>query len=158
MKSAHLSAPSHSIPGFIPGCPFCTIDPNRTTVVQEFALTRAVLSNPRLAPGHLLLIPIRHVQRLSELEHEELDELVSLLIRYQELIFRKFTPGCDIRQNYHPFEPEGDIKVDHLHMHLIPRSYNDEFYRSVHTVEDALFQLITPVEKERFYDLYHNLE
>jgi len=153
MKNARLSAPSPNT-GYVPGCPFCDIDPVRTTVVGSFSFTKAVLSNPCLAPGHLLLIPRRHVERLSDLHPVEREELVTLLIRYQEVILHRLTPGCDVRQNYHPFEPAGDIKVDHLHVHLIPRSLDDELYQRVASVEDSLFQMVTPQERHRFLALY----
>lgn len=157
MRSEHQSALSpKTAPDFVEGCPFCQIDPDRTTVVRSYSFTRAILSNPRLVPGHLLLIPIRHVELLSQLEKQELNELVTLIMQYQEKIVCGLTPGCDLRQNYHPFEPQGAVKVDHLHVHVIPRELNDKLYTDVQLAEDKFFSELSSKEKTRFLDFYHH--
>ena len=45
-----------------------------------------MFSNPRLMEGHLLVIPKRHVEKLSELNEEERKELFDTVIEYQEKI------------------------------------------------------------------------
>jgi diadenosine tetraphosphate (Ap4A) HIT family hydrolase len=155
MKSERQSALSpRTAPEFVEGCPFCTIDPKRTTIVGQYKYNLAILSNPRLAPGHLLLIPIKHVEMLSQLEEPELRELISLIIVYQNKIICRLTPGCDLRQNYHPFEPQGEVKVDHLHFHLIPRSFNDKLYTDAQMHEERLFQMVSEEEKKKFAEFY----
>jgi diadenosine tetraphosphate (Ap4A) HIT family hydrolase len=53
-------------------CPFCEITTEKTErVIRETESTFAVLSNPQLMSGHLLVIPKRHVEKLSELSKEE---------------------------------------------------------------------------------------
>jgi len=158
MKNVRPSALSpETAPDFVAGCPFCIIDQDRTTIIGDYPWSRAILSNPRLAPGHLLLIPKRHVELLSQLDEKELQELVSLIISYQQKIVCGLTPGCDLRQNYHPFEPQGEVKVDHLHVHLIPRSLDDKLYTDAQMYEEDLFQTVPAQEKERFINFYRRL-
>lgn len=106
------------------------------------------MSNPKLMPGHLLVIPKRHVEKLSELKQEEKKELIALVIKYQELVLAKMAAGCDIRQNHRPFIKEGHIKVNHLHIHLLPRKLDDELHKKSMIYEKEIFKDLTPEEIE----------
>lgn len=88
-------------------------------------------------PGHLLVIPKRHVLHLSELREEERKEFFDTAITYQEKILKNVSSGCDLRQNNRPFLSESDLKVDHVHIHLQPRELQDELYlkSNVHDLE-----------------------
>jgi len=101
-----------------------------------------------LVPGHLLVIPKRHVEKLSELTQKELIELWNTMIDFQERIILRITPGCDIRQNYHPFQKQGRLKVDHLHLHLIPRAFKDPIYKMTQINEKYLFEDLEEKEME----------
>ncbi|MEK7123070.1 MAG: HIT domain-containing protein, partial [Patescibacteria group bacterium] len=85
-------------------CPFCHIkEREQERVLEEREHVFVILSDPRLVPGHLLVIPRRHVEKLSELDAEEREELFDTVVKYQEKILDKHAAGCDIRQNYRPF-------------------------------------------------------
>ena len=129
-------------------CPFCQIISNdqKERVLDENEMAVVILSNPRLMPGHILVIPKKHVERLSQLAALERSGLLEMAIKWQELIIEKLAPGCDLRQNYRPFIPSGRIKVNHLHFHLLPRSLEDELYRKSMTYEKELFQDLTSSE------------
>ena len=135
-------------------CPFCSIDKQRTRILKEGKYVLVVLSNPRLVDGHLLVIPKRHVEIPSELNEEERKELFDTLLEFQEKICSKFSSGCDIHQNYRPFQKQGQIKVDHLHFHLIPREFEDELYQKCQIYEKDIFRMLTEEEKERFAKLF----
>ena len=77
-------------------CPFCEIDYQKTKIIQINQWTYVVFSNPRITPGHLLVIPKRHVERLSQLTANERRELGETVITYQEKIIAGISPGCDI--------------------------------------------------------------
>jgi len=51
-------------------CPFCSIDLERTRILDETKNTYVLISNPVLVPHHLLVIPKKHVSKLSELNKE----------------------------------------------------------------------------------------
>jgi histidine triad (HIT) family protein len=130
-------------------CPFCDIDHQKTKIIQTNQRTYVAFSNPRLTPGHLLVIPKRHVERLSELAENERRELWETVITYQEKIIASISPGCDIRQNYRPFQKQSRLKVDHLHIHLIPRTYRDEIYQVTQLREKDLFQDLDEFEVKK---------
>ena len=127
-------------------CPFCSLNPERNTVIESRKNCFVMFSNPRLMEGHLLIIPKKHVERLSELNGNEKKELLEIVIEFEEKLLKIF-PGCDIRQNYRPFVKQGDYKVDHLHIHLQPRTLEDELYKKVQVFEKEIFRWQTEEEK-----------
>ncbi|MCI0597482.1 HIT family protein [Candidatus Parcubacteria bacterium] len=128
-------------------CRFCNIetaDAQRILEVRERCVI--MFSNPRLMRGHLLVVPKRHVEHLSELDSDERKELFDTAIEYQERIKKNIAPGCDLKQHNRPFLPENDLKVDHVHIHLQPRSFDDELYTKAQIHERTLFK--SPTEEE----------
>jgi histidine triad (HIT) family protein len=126
-------------------CPFCEIDPTRTVVLEEKDHCRVVFSDPRLVPGHLLVIPKRHVELPAELNDEERREIFDTILDYQTKIMSRMSSGCDVRQNCRPFLPESRIKVDHVHYHLLPRELGDAIYEKTKG-QSELFQSLTAEE------------
>ncbi len=137
-------------------CRFCKIKTEKTRIIEETQNTFVVLSNPRLMPGHVLVIPRRHVLKLSELNQQELNELIEKVIEYQEKIISKIAKGCDIRQNLRSFQKEDDLKVDHLHIHLQPRELYDELYEKCQIYEKSVFKKLSEKEKEEIIKLLRN--
>ncbi len=133
-------------------CPFCTINPKHTIIVKKFKECYVCFSNPRLMPGHLLVIPYRHVERPSELTARERRELFDVAIAYQEKILKKYW-GCDVKQNCRPTLKESAVKVNHIHIHVQPRAYQDELYRKVQIHQDKVFRSITAKEVKQFLKL-----
>lgn len=135
-------------------CRFCDFESKEPQLILATrAHTLVVLSNPRLMFGHLLVIPRRHVISLAELNEEERREIFDTAIEYQEKIMRNIAPGCDIRQHNRPFLPESDLKVDHIHLHLQPRSFDDELYMKSEIHSRELFKSPTHEEMDTFRNL-----
>lgn len=112
------------------------------------------LSNPRLVPGHLLVIPFSHVEKISELKKIEVLEIFKMLSIYEEKILEKFSAGCDIRSNYRPFIKQNSVKVDHLHFHLQPRTFEDELFKKSQIHEKEIWKKLSKKEIEKFSKLY----
>lgn len=129
-------------------CRFCKINPEKTVIICLKDHVKVVLSNPRLMPGHLLVIPNRHVLNLSELSDLERKELFDTSIDFQSKIATIMKSGCDIRQNFRPFMKEGTIKVDHVHMHILPRMLYDELYNNCEQYETAMYSELLSEEKD----------
>lgn len=91
-------------------------------------------------PGHLLVIPKRHVEKISELNEEERKELFDTVIEFQEKIISKIAKGCDINQHYRPFQTQDKLKVNHLHIHILPRESKDELYQKSQKFEKDIFK------------------
>lgn len=134
-------------------CPFCHIDKEKTKIIKEGEKVMVALSNPRLIEGHLLVIPKRHVEKISELNEEELKELFENIIEFQQKILSKISPGCDIRQNYQPFQKQNNLKINHSHFHLLPRKLEDEIYQKCQIFEKNLFKELTKKEAVKIVKL-----
>lgn len=130
-------------------CRFCNLEEKETHhIVETFEHCLVIFSNPRLMPGHLLVVPKRHVLSLGELDTDERRELFDTVIAYQEKILQHIATGCDIRQHNRPFLPENDLKVDHIHLHLQPRHFEDELYRKSQIHDREIFKPLPDEEVE----------
>ncbi len=137
-------------------CPFCIIDKKQTEIIKDGKYFYVTLSNPRLVPGHLLIIPKRHIEKISELTKKEREELFELIIEFQEKILKKFSSGCDLKQHYRPFIKQSWVKVSHLHFHLQPREFKDELYEKCQRfeTEKGIFKMLTSKERKKFVKLF----
>ncbi len=134
-------------------CPFCSIDKERNRVVKEGRLAFVILSNPRLMPGHTLVIPKRHIERPSDLTVEERKELFDTTLEFQDIILKNISSGCDISQHCRPFLPESRLKVNHVHFHLRPREFKDEFYQKCMVNEAEMFKDLADEEAKRMINI-----
>lgn len=123
-------------------CRFCEIDPRRTVILEEKEHCLVIFANPRLVPGHLLVIPKRHIEFPADMTDDERADVFATVLEYQSKMLSGFSSGCDIRQNCRPFLPEGRIKVDHVHYHILPREMNDP----IHMASGSLGELASDVE------------
>ena len=136
-------------------CPFCDILENRNErLIRETEHCFTVLSNPRLMPGHLLVIPKKHVEKFSELSLEERNDLFDEAIRLQEIILTELSSGCDLTQHFRPFINQSRLKVNHLHIHLRPRSFKDELYEKVQRFEDDVFSDLEESERKKYLEIF----
>lgn len=104
-------------------CVFCSLPEikNRVVLENEFAL--AFPTNIPITPGHLLIIPKRCVQTLSELETDEklaLFDLAETLMTVLKKIYGAEGFNCAWNQG----QLAGQ-SVPHFHLHLIPRKNGD---------------------------------
>ena len=117
-------------------CPFCDATIKQRTLWED-ELTVTFLSNPRLMQGHTLVIPKRHVEKPWELTHDELMAIFKNLWKVEKrLIASGLGQGCDVRQHYRPFMPQGRVKVNHVHFHALPRTLSDELFQTSMQFED----------------------
>ncbi len=132
-------------------CPFCNFKDDR--ILKNAKDFLVIFSNPRLVRGHLLIIPKRHVGKISELEKNEKEELVNLMGEYEDKILEKLASSCDIRINYKPFLENSKTHVNHLHVHLIPRDVSDEIEKQVDLHRKPLYKDLPEKEKEKLFKL-----
>ena len=137
-------------------CPFCEINNEKTRIVDEGKHVLVILSNPKLMEGHILIVPKRHIERLSELEDYELKELMNKVIEFQEKILTRISKGCDIRQNYRPFQKQDNLKVNHLHIHLQPRELFDELYEKCQIFEKDIFRNLEESKIKKISEIFYS--
>ncbi|OGF83053.1 hypothetical protein A3B18_02580 [Candidatus Giovannonibacteria bacterium RIFCSPLOWO2_01_FULL_46_13] len=132
-------------------CPFCNVD-DEARILAQGKKVFAILSNPRLLPGHTLVIPKRHVEKIGELTKAERAELFDTAVKFQKKIISRFASGCDMRQNYRPFLSQDGVKVDHVHIHLLPREPND-ILKEVLKHEKKMWSSLVPSERKKFTEI-----
>lgn len=104
-----------------PGCPFCAIDPAR--LVHESALVRILRDGFPVSPGHLLLVPHRHIESWFEATPEEQQALTGAIAIARSLVEQDLQPdGYNIGMN---LGKAAGQTVMHLHLHVIPRYRGD---------------------------------
>ena len=126
-------------------CPFCNA-PNR--VVRDNALAQVVLSNPHKVPGHLLVMPKRHIEQPWDLTNDELAAIFELIFFVEQRLVPTLGDGVDIRQNYRPFKEATDLKANHVLFHVLPRSDNDYLYQVSEQYEKDLFADLDDLERQ----------
>ena len=124
-------------------CPFCG---GGERVLKSNERAQVILSNPRKVPGHFLVVPKRHVEKPWELTNEELTDIFALIFFIEQKIIGKLGDGCDVRQNYRPFLQQGELKVNHIHFHVIPRSLEDYIYQISEKYDSELFADLDELE------------
>lgn len=97
-------------------CQFCAIG-DKSDQVLEISHSFRVLHNifgysiwdGLNVEDHLMVVPRRHIDRLSVLERKESVELIKLLAKYEELGYNVYsrTPGSSVKS------------IVHMHIHLI---------------------------------------
>jgi diadenosine tetraphosphate (Ap4A) HIT family hydrolase len=136
-------------------CRFCKIiTQNSKQIIRETDHTVTIPSNPKLMHGHLLVVPKRHIEKLSELTKEERADLFDETINVQEKVLETLAPGCDISQHFRPYIPGGASKITHIHIHIRPRDLDDELYQKVQARENDVFTDTKENELEEYKNLF----
>lgn len=131
-------------------CPFCDCDER---ILKQNQLAQVILSDPHKVPGHLLVMPKRHIEKPWELTHDELTAIFDLIFFIEQKLVGKLGDGIDIRQNYRPFKAQDDLKVNHVLFHVLPRSADDYIYKVSEQYETDLFVDLDDMERDAVTDL-----
>jgi ATP adenylyltransferase len=114
------------------GCVFCRIrdghEAENVLVMRD--LGYVVLNKFPYNPGHLVIVPTRHVGDIEELTPEENAELQALLQRSVHALREESDPqGFNIGMNLGRVGGAGI--PDHLHWHIVPRWPGDTNFMPV---------------------------
>ena len=110
-------------------CVFCSLltggRPDRETrVVHRGAAVFSILNAYPYTSGHSMVMPLRHVAGLSDLDDTERAEMWTELIRLTEVIQRAYDPeGLNVGINLG--RAAGAGVPGHLHIHAVPRWNGD---------------------------------
>jgi diadenosine tetraphosphate (Ap4A) HIT family hydrolase len=105
-------------------CPFCT-DPRvqkRLIIKNEFA--KAFPTNIPIVPGHVLIVPIRHVSTFKEMTSEERNAIFHLRGLLAVVLTKTFN-ATGFNYAWNEGESAGQA-IPHFHLHMIPRKQGDE--------------------------------
>ena len=128
-----------------PGCPLCAIpamDDVAGLVVARGAQVYAVLNLYPYNPGHLMVVPYRHVADLEDLTTAESGELMALTRTALQVIKQVSHPhGFNVGLNLGGVA--GGSLAAHLHEHVVPRWGGDANFITVLGGTKVLPQLLT---------------
>ena len=115
------------------GCPFCRLvelDDTDALIVARGELVYAVLNLYPYNPGHLMVVPFRHVADYPELTAGETAELAEFTQRAMTVARQVSAPhGFNIGMNQGVIAGAGIAA--HLHQHLVPRWGGDANFMPV---------------------------
>ncbi len=105
------------------GCAFCAIVRGETEaeVVLEGERTLAFLDRRPLFPGHVLLVPRKHNETLSDLPHD----LLGPLFADAQLLARAVEEAMGAAGSFVAINNRVSQSVPHLHVHVVPRRPKD---------------------------------
>lgn len=104
-------------------CVFCRIvrgEAPASLVLRDDDVA-AFMALPQARPGHVLVVPVRHLRDIYELPDELAGPLLATTARVARAVRRALQPeGISLLQNNGPAAGQ---TVFHLHIHVLPRAF-----------------------------------
>lgn len=130
-----------------PACPFCRITADPATSVDDALVVHrgeaayVVLNLYPYNPGHLMVLPYRHVADLDALDDAETDELMALTKQALRAVRAVSQPHA-FNVGLNLGGPAGGSLSGHLHQHVVPRWSGDANFMTVVGGTKTLPQLL----------------
>ena len=126
-------------------CPFCRIsredDDDRLLVVRRRSAAYVVLNLYPYAPGHLMVVPYRHVADYVDTTDDEVAEITALTKQAIRTLARvSHAEGFNVGINQGAAGGAGIAA--HLHQHVVPRWVGDQNFMPVIARTKTLPQLL----------------
>ncbi|GAB3924542.1 HIT domain-containing protein [Kribbella albertanoniae] len=126
------------------GCPFCRLPGLPDTdalIVHRAEAAYAVLNLYPYNPGHLMLVPYRHVADYTELTADEVSDIAALT-QQAMLAVRAVSDAHGFNIGMNQGEIAGAGIAGHLHQHVVPRWSGDGNFMPVIGHTKVLPQLL----------------
>ena len=105
-------------------CPYCNQRQIKQRLIFRNKLAQAFPTNIPIVPGHILISPVRCVEKYEDLTFDEQKAIFDLFVKLKKALKKSFkAKGFNIVWN------EGKLagqNVSHFHLHLVPRKDGDE--------------------------------
>jgi diadenosine tetraphosphate (Ap4A) HIT family hydrolase len=104
-------------------CAFCSNPTIQERRIIENTLAFAFTTNIPIVPGHVLIIPKRHIQFYEEATSEEKEAMEELREKLKSALTKTFNA-----QGFNYAWNEGKVggqSVPHFHLHMVPRTEGD---------------------------------
>jgi len=116
------------------GCVFCNAlknsDDRESLMLFRGAGVFMILNRYPYNPGHLMIVPNRHVSDPGELDAAESSELWTLMVKAKAALEKSMGPHAyNIGFNLGPAAGAGI--ADHIHLHVVPRWSGDTNFMPV---------------------------
>jgi ATP adenylyltransferase len=117
-----------------PECVFCHLlnmgDDEKALIVHRGQHNFVVLNSFPYTSGHVMVVPYQHLDRLTKVSAETLNELTELTQRLEGILFETYRPdGVNVGMNIG--KAAGAGVAGHVHMHVLPRWVADANFISV---------------------------
>ena len=118
----------------VEGCLFCNFAADASGDRANFVLERGhdwfiVINRYPYTTGHVMVVSMRHVEKVSDLGADAGGEMVQLLARCERALSRAYHPdGINVGANLG--RSAGAGIVGHLHVHMVPRWHGDTNFMS----------------------------
>jgi ATP adenylyltransferase len=126
------------------GCPFCAMEhrpPEESLIIARGELCFAVLNLHPYNPGHLMVLPQRHVAELEELTSDEAIELTRMT-QHAIRVLKQVSGPHAFNVGLNLGGVAGGSLADHLHQHVVPRWSGDANFITVVGATKTLPQLL----------------
>ena len=109
-------------------CIFCRIAAGElpASVVYEDFQTLAFLDIQPVTPGHVLVVPRRHAERLVDLPQEDACHMMRVG-QMVDTALRRTTMRCEAVAMFLADGRAAGQDVNHVHLHVFPRFIGDDF-------------------------------
>ncbi|NMI02263.1 HIT family protein [Pseudonocardia acidicola] len=127
------------------GCPFCRIPDlpdDEGLVVARGETVYALLNLHPYNPGHLMVLPYRHVAELEDLTQAEAAELMTFTQRAVKAMKKVAAPHA-FNVGINLGTVAGGSLADHLHQHVVPRWGGDANFIAVVGQTKVIPQLLS---------------
>ena len=119
--SAGISSDTDLFLEYINNCIFCNIDEESKVIKNRDWFV--IYDRFPVSPGHMLIIPYRHINSLEELYNSEKESFFEILDNTKILLDSIYKPdGYNIGIN---LGKEAGQTIMHMHIHVIPRYKGD---------------------------------
>lgn len=132
------------------GCVFCNRirrkSDRKDLIVKRGKTCFVILNKYPYNPGHLMVVPNRHVSSLTALTAEEHSEIFKLLAEAEKVMSKAMRPqGFNMGLNLG--KAAGAGIDDHLHYHVIPRWFADtNFWPTIAATKSIPTHLLQTVD------------
>jgi ATP adenylyltransferase len=143
-RMAYVTAGGRDATGEDAGCPFCrvpTLDDAAGLIVARGVQVYAVLNLFPYNPGHLMVVPYRHVADYTDLKTAEMVELGEFTSRAMTVL-RKVSGPHGFNVGINAGASAGAGIAAHLHQHVVPRWGGDANFMPVIGATKVLPQLL----------------
>jgi len=112
-----------NVGGVPASCVFCDVVAGRVAAVEVLRdeVAVAFLDHRPLFPGHTLVIPVRHVETLADLEPDEVGPYFARVQAIAAVMPKALDAGGTFVANNNVVSQS----VPHLHVHVVPRTRGD---------------------------------
>ena len=97
-------------------------------------------------PGHLMVVPNKHVENFEDLTREERNHLFNVILATQQLLRDELTPtGFNVGYNQGEFS---GASIKHIHAHVVPRYPSELGFMDIIGKTKVIVESVSSIEKK----------